>query len=238
MTKLIATMALAGLLLATLACRTAEVVERATPGPPTVTPRPSFDSFNYPTNVPTPIPDFDERSRLLNNEMVRRGLATPAPAATTGSQSDAPRGVRRRGTPQPLLSPEECRHFKSMVDSHRALGGDDQLILDGILEEGTMTAEGVEGMLASCDITLDAMPRPVPTATYAAPSARDCREIKELIAQARLLGQNDQTQYEELMDSTRFTATGADRILRQAGECGVRLNAEPIPRHADFLVFQ
>lgn len=58
------------------------------------------------------------------------------------------------------------------------------------------------------------------------------------MALARRQGQSDQEQYDDLTDSTLFTEDGADKLLRQAGECGVRLDATPMPRHAEYEVFQ
>ena len=235
MTKLIATMALAGLLLATLACRTAEVVERAAPGPPTVTPRPSFDSFNYPTNVPTPIPDFDRIGERLNAELATRGLATVSPKAATGVGSSAPRG---RGATVQVFSDEECAAFRSTIDGLRGLGTSDTEIMDEFLAQG-LTPAGVRATLGGCGVELDATPQaPAAVIPYRTPTALDCQDFREGIAEFRALGLSDQVIYNQMLGAREYTKAGLDLILRQTGECGIRMDAVPVERHADFLVFQ
>lgn len=136
MTKIIATMALAGLLLATLACRTAEVVER----PPTVTPRPSFDSFNYPTNVPTPTRDYEAISRLISEA---RGTFVPATLRPA---------TRVRPTPDGLE--EDCEIMVDTVAIMRRTGASDQEVMDALLSSGMVSSEGARALAARCEVDL------------------------------------------------------------------------------------
>lgn len=229
MIKILILVAVVGL---TVACRTAEVVERAAEniasdpeaalplGPPTVTPRPAFV---YPTNAPTPTRDYDAISRRLSEAQgtvvptrVRRSWITPTPDATCAELATIREGVHRRG--------------------HT-----DQDWYNLTIEAG-MAPETMLELMAECDIDIDVTPqaagappvRSTPTSFY-------CSRMTETIRGWRAKGINDQTSYEGLTDIdgfTGFTEEGMEYALWKLGECGIRMDAEPRPEHAHLEVFR
>ena len=214
---------LAVVALAAFACRMADVVS----GPPTFTPAPVPTAT--PAVVPTaatgvkvevkePRPDFNATREWL-------GLPTRAPA--------------RISTPKPGSFEDDCDQMVELVNHLRRTGSSDQEVVDAFMSSGMVSAEGSRVLMELCGVEIgevdDSEP---PRVRYVTPTTQECRELKASVKRSKELGISDQQDYDRMVNNSVYTEEGIDNLLRQAGACGIRLDATPIPRHADFEVFQ